>query len=82
MGAVVLIVLVLTVVRPLMKSLLSSLRTPRLEAAADAPALDHPAATAQAVLAHEQQLVQARTLVGQDPKRVAQVVREWVDQDG
>jgi flagellar M-ring protein FliF len=82
MGAVVLIVLVLTVVRPLMKSLLGSLRSPRLEAAADAPALDHPAATPQAVLAHEQQLVQARTLVGQDPKRVAQVVREWVDQDG
>jgi flagellar biosynthesis/type III secretory pathway M-ring protein FliF/YscJ len=65
-----------------MKSLLGSLRSPRLEAAADAPALDHPAATPQAVLAHEQQLVQARTLVGQDPKRVAQVVREWVDQDG
>jgi flagellar M-ring protein FliF len=82
MGALVLIVLVLTVVRPLMKSLLGSLRAPRLEAAADAPALDHPAAAAQAVLAHEQQLVQARTLVGQDPKRVAQVVREWVDQDG
>jgi flagellar M-ring protein FliF len=81
MGAVVLIVLVLTVVRPLTRTLLGSLRTPRLEAA-DAPALEHPAATAQAVLAHEQQLVQARTLVGQDPKRVAQVVREWVDQDG
>jgi flagellar M-ring protein FliF len=81
MGAVVLIVLVLTVVRPLMRSLLSSLRSPRIEAA-DAPALEHPAATPQAVLAHEQQLVQARTLVGQDPKRVAQVVREWVDQDG
>ncbi len=81
MGAVVLVVLVLTVVRPLMKSLLGSLRTPRIEAA-DTPALDRPAATPQAVLAHEQQLVQARTLVGQDPKRVAQVVREWVDQDG
>jgi flagellar M-ring protein FliF len=78
-GAIVLIVLVLTVVRPLTKSLLGSLRTPRLEAA---PALEHPVASPQAALAHEQQLVQARTLVGQDPKRVAQVVREWVDQDG
>ena len=82
MGAVVLIVLVLTVLRPLMRTLLGTLRTPRLEAA-DAPALEQAAAAApQAALAHEQQLVQARTLVGQDPKRVAQVVREWVDQDG
>ncbi|HUO19450.1 MAG TPA: flagellar M-ring protein FliF C-terminal domain-containing protein, partial [Steroidobacteraceae bacterium] len=82
MGAVVLIVLVLTVLRPLMRTLLGTLRTPRLEAA-DTPALEQAAAAApQAALAHEQQLVQARTLVGQDPKRVAQVVREWVDQDG
>ena len=81
MGAVVLIVLVLTVLRPLRRTLLGTLRTPRLEAA-DAPALEQAAAAPQAALAHEQQLVQARTLVGQDPKRVAQVVREWVDQDG
>ena len=33
---------------------------------------------ANASLAYEQQLAQARTLVGQDPKRVAQVVRTWV----
>ncbi len=32
-------------------------------------------------LAYEQQLAQARTLVGQDPKRVAQVVRTWVAAD-
>jgi flagellar biosynthesis/type III secretory pathway M-ring protein FliF/YscJ len=29
-------------------------------------------------LAYEQQLVQARGLVTQDPKRVAQVVKTWV----
>ncbi|MDE2049527.1 MAG: flagellar M-ring protein FliF, partial [Gammaproteobacteria bacterium] len=81
MGAAVLIVLVLTVVRPLMRTLLGTLRNPRLEAV-QAQALEQPAATPQAALAHEQQLVQARTLVGQDPKRVAQVVREWVDQEG
>jgi flagellar M-ring protein FliF len=80
-GAAVLIVLTLTVVRPLVKTLLSSFRTPRLEAPADAPALERPAATPAAALAHEQQLAQARTLVSQDPKRVAQVVREWVDSD-
>jgi flagellar biosynthesis/type III secretory pathway M-ring protein FliF/YscJ len=32
-------------------------------------------------LTHEQQLTQARTLVSQDPKRVAQVVRGWVGSD-
>ena len=81
-GAILLIVLVLTVLRPLMKSLLASLRTPRVAAEApDAPTLPGPAAAAVGALAHEQQLAQARTLVSQDPKRVAQVVREWVDQD-
>lgn len=30
----------------------------------------------------EQQLAAARTLVGQDPKRAAQVVKEWVSADG
>ena len=29
-------------------------------------------------LAYEQQVVQAKTLVTQDPKRVAQVVKTWV----
>ncbi|HVP35030.1 MAG TPA: flagellar basal-body MS-ring/collar protein FliF [Steroidobacteraceae bacterium] len=82
LGAIVLIVLVLTVLRPLMRSLMASLRTPRLAAqSAEAAALAGPAPMPAAVLAHEQQLAQARTLVSQDPKRVAQVVRDWVDQD-
>jgi len=80
-GAVVLIVLTLTVVRPLVRTLLASLRAPRPVAAEAAPALDSPQAAAAAVLEHEQQLAQARTLVNQDPKRVARVVRDWVDQD-
>jgi flagellar M-ring protein FliF len=82
-GAIMLIVLVLTVLRPLVRSLLASLRSPRaaVETAEGAPALASPAASAAAVMAHEQQLAAARTLVSQDPKRVAQVVREWVDQD-
>jgi len=82
-GAIMLIVLVLTVLRPLVRSLLAPLRSPRaaVETAEGAPALASPAASAAAVMAHEQQLAAARTLVSQDPKRVAQVVREWVDQD-
>jgi len=78
-GAVILLVLTLTVLKPLMASLLGSLRTPRALVADEQQALDSPAVTA--VVAHEQQLQQARSLVGQDPKRVARVVREWVDQD-
>ena len=32
-------------------------------------------------LSHEQQLANARAMVGQDPKRVAQLVRGWVGND-
>jgi len=82
LGAVMLIVLVLTVLRPLVRSLLSSARLPRIAAAEEeAPVIAGPAPAQANALAHEQQLAQARTLVSQDPKRVAQVVREWVDQD-
>jgi flagellar M-ring protein FliF len=89
-GLVILLVLVLAVLRPLTRGLLTHSR-----AALAPPAIPtEPAAAgggaaraAGAVpgqtpsLAYEQQLAQARTLVGQDPKRVAQVVRTWVAQD-
>jgi flagellar M-ring protein FliF len=83
-GAVMLIVLVLAVLRPLMRALLATQRVQRTIAElapGDAPLSGAPAAAA-AVIEHEQQLAQARTLVNQDPKRVARVVREWVEQDG
>ena len=82
LGAILLIVLTLTVLRPLMRSLLGTLRAARLDTEAGAaPTLPGPAPAPAVALAHEQQLAQARTLVSQDPKRVAQVVRDWVDQD-
>jgi flagellar M-ring protein FliF len=31
---------------------------------------------------HEQQLAAARNLVGQDPRRVAQTMKRWLDHDG
>jgi flagellar M-ring protein FliF len=86
-GLIVLLVIVFTVLRPLTRGLLTQ---GRLAAAAAGPApevISAAAAAAQArggaaaPLAYEQQLAQARTLVGQDPKRVAQVVRSWVAQD-
>ncbi|MBS0378683.1 MAG: flagellar M-ring protein FliF [Proteobacteria bacterium] len=80
-GALVLVVLVLTVLRPLVKNLLTIPRE-RSVALAAAGAATLPPQAAQATADPTQQLNQARTLVSQDPKRVAQVVRGWVEQDG
>jgi flagellar M-ring protein FliF len=90
-GLVVVLVLVLSVLRPLVKTLITPMR---LAPAAGAPALPPgtPGAAAGALpqgqreavapsLSHDQQLTQARSMVNQDPKRVAQVVRGWVGSD-
>jgi flagellar M-ring protein FliF len=84
-GLLVLLVLVLAVLRPLVRSLVGPARAavqfmPRTAdgVADNSPAL---AAAREIVVTHEQQVAQARTLVSQDPKRVAQVVRGWVAQD-
>jgi flagellar M-ring protein FliF len=86
-GLVILLVLVFSVLRPLVKGLLSPARqafaAPPMEASvAGAPRGPAPATQAAQPLAYEQQLAQARTLVSQDPKRVAQVVKTMVAQDG
>jgi flagellar M-ring protein FliF len=84
-GALVLIVLVLTVIRPLVRNLLTlprGERAPALMAGAGGALPGASAATPAGFIDPAQQLSQARALVSQDPKRVAQVVRGWVDQDG
>lgn len=98
-GLVVLLVLVLSVIRPLVKNLIAPTAQqmqvqvlPKAAAAGEAgqgalpggvadntPAL--PSAAQQAAATHEQQVALARTLVTQDPKRVAQVVKGWVATD-
>jgi flagellar M-ring protein FliF len=80
LGALVLVALALGVLRPLIRNLASQVIAP-----APAPMLEAQPADARAVgagqqLAYEQQIVQARNLVTQDPKRVAQVVKTWVQQ--
>jgi flagellar M-ring protein FliF len=88
-GVIVLLVLIFVVLRPLVRGLLtqaksaSALPAPTAESAASlkAPPMVAANASQSAPLAYEQQLAQARTLVSQDPKRVAQVVRTWVAQD-
>ena len=83
LGALVLLAIALGILRPLIKNLTAQLPASTLMVSADGSvamgaASDGGAASAQAPLQFEQQLVQARTLVAQDPKRVAQVVKNWV----
>jgi flagellar M-ring protein FliF len=84
LGALVLVALALGVLRPLIKNLsthaLSVAAAPELLPAAGQAQEERPTVTLATgqPLAYEQQLVQARGLVTQDPKRVAQVVKSWV----
>src|SRR5512138_1912288 len=80
-GLIVLIVLVVNVLRPLVRGLLAAPKP------AYTPALPGPevqqveASTSAAALDYEGQIAQARSLVNQDPARVAQVVKSWVGND-
>jgi flagellar M-ring protein FliF len=84
LGALVLVALALGVLRPLIKNISAAAiplaaSAPAMLPGAEAAGASQPLAVAAPVLpAYEQQLVQARTLVAQDPKRVAQVVKTWV----
>lgn len=49
---------------------------------APAEAVATAASASASSLAYEQQMAQARTVVAQDPARVAQVVKSWVQADG
>jgi flagellar M-ring protein FliF len=84
-GAALVLVVAFLVLRPLMKSLTKS--SPRLTAAGDLDG-DRLSISGQGGKAiklapsFEQQIAAARTLVGQDPRRAAQVVKDWVSADG
>ncbi len=95
-GLIVLLVLALAVLRPLVRALLGPARAalaapggtalPPGSAADAALAAPTPRAVAQSGAgqpgpAYEQQVSNARALVNQDAKRVAQVVRTWVASD-
>jgi flagellar M-ring protein FliF len=90
-GAGLVLVVAFLVLRPLMKTLTKSV--PRLRAgavAADAGDLDGDRVSISGkgdkaiklAPSFEQQIAAARTLVGQDPRRAAQVVKDWVSADG
>jgi flagellar M-ring protein FliF len=89
-GAGLVLLVAFLVLRPLMKSLTKS--GPKLNAAAgtdggdvdgDRVSLSGKGGNAiKLAPSFEQQIAAARTLVGQDPRRAAQVVKDWVAADG
>ena len=88
LGALLLLAIALGVLRPMIRNLTAQTMTPALAAPGAGGASGPGGATGAAAtsvhmaggapLAYEQQIVQAKTLVAQDPKRVAQVVKTWV----
>jgi flagellar M-ring protein FliF len=87
-GAALLLVVAFLVLRPLMKSLTKP--GPRSGAGTEGDELDGDKLSlsgqgGKAIRlspSFEQQIAAARTLVGQDPRRAAQVVKDWVSADG
>jgi flagellar M-ring protein FliF len=86
-GAALVLVVAFLVLRPLMKSLTKpALRSAGGDAgdvAGDRLSISGGGGSAiKLAPSFEQQIAAARTLVGQDPRRAAQVVKEWVAADG
>jgi flagellar M-ring protein FliF len=83
-GAALVLVVAFLVLRPLMKSLT---KPSKRSAAGDDIGNDRLSLSGQGNAiklspSFEQQIAAARTLVGQDPRRAAQVVKDWVSADG
>jgi flagellar M-ring protein FliF len=87
-GAALVLLVALLVLRPLMKSLTKApsrlgSRSDTGDLAGDKLSLSGKSDNAIKLSpSFEQQIAAARTLVGQDPKRAAQVVKDWVAADG
>ena len=82
-GLIVLLALVFVVLRPLIRGLLEPPRPAYVPALPDhaAPAAASEEAVRTTPLDYDSQLAHARSLVAQDPGRVAQVVKTWVGND-
>jgi flagellar M-ring protein FliF len=88
-GAGLVLVVAFLVLRPLMKSLtkssskFASAGGEATDLAGDRVSLSGKGGGAiKLAPSFEQQITAARTLIGQDPKRAAQVVKDWVAADG
>ena len=85
-GVVVLLIIVFSVLKPLSRGLINAAKAPVLRQGALAAAVAGggvPAggAAEAPAIAYEQQVAAARGLVAQDPKRGANVVKQWVSAD-
>jgi flagellar M-ring protein FliF len=88
-GAALVLIVAFLVLKPLMKSLTKPASRSNLEGIESSDLTgDRVSISGQRGQAiklspsFEQQIAAARTLVGQDPKRAAQVVKDWVAADG
>jgi flagellar M-ring protein FliF len=81
-GVIVLLIIIFSVLKPLTKGLLTQARQQPLFLGGGGAGGAAAGAGEAPALAYEQQVAQARGLVSQDPKRVAQVVKTWVSTDG
>ena len=80
-GIIVAMLVIFMVLKPLAKGLLIQAKQQPLMLGGGGGAMAGGPGEVPA-LAYEQQVAQARGLVSQDPKRVAQVVKTWVSTDG
>jgi flagellar biosynthesis/type III secretory pathway M-ring protein FliF/YscJ len=94
LGAGLLIALVLVIIRPIVKTLSTGLGAPAPAAIASgyapvnvgpasgaAPGIAMPAAAPPAPLSFDDKVTVARQIADQNPERVAQIVRAWVQTD-
>jgi flagellar M-ring protein FliF len=83
-GIGVVLLIIFSVLKPLTKGLLTQAKQSPLLAGSGGTMVNvgHGGPGEAPGLAYEQQVAQARGLVSQDPKRVAQVVKTWVSNDG
>jgi flagellar M-ring protein FliF len=84
-GAGLVLVVAFLVLRPLMKSLTKPAGRAggvTAEVENDRVSLSGQGSAIKLAPSFEQQIAAARTLVGQDPRRAAQVVKDWVSADG
>ncbi|HEX3914451.1 MAG TPA: flagellar basal-body MS-ring/collar protein FliF [Steroidobacteraceae bacterium] len=85
-GAALVLIVAFLVLRPLMKSLTKTSGRSRAGAGEDIEgdrlSLSGQGKAIKLSPSFEQQIAAARTLVGQDPRRAAQVVKDWVSADG
>jgi flagellar M-ring protein FliF len=85
-GAGLVLLVAFLVLRPLMKSLTKPSKRSSAALGEDADgdrlSLSGQGKAIKLAPSFEQQIAAARTLVGQDPRRAAQVVKDWVSADG